>query len=631
MGSLPAVDVTVAPIPLRSGISGPVTARTLRRSLLVYLLVVGTGMSLTLSGAPAATALGLGLVFPGGGFWHVSDPLMASISPLVVIVVGGLIWILTGAMFVWPTLWLLTAALAAHHAGVMSHHAHQANWVIWAVPATAASVLAVGWTVRYVSWRRGQWRMATLNADLEARSRLPVAVVPDDRPSELSGMDLALSRYAIDLALQPYESFTGFDVIEQFQLTSLRYQLTTLQLALAAYQRSHTPAFSGYLTEAQRSAITKMTHPKVWGYWFWENLLGNFRLERDPIARDNIMFSGYLAAMLGAYAAATGDDRFDTEGSLAFIHRGRQFRYSYRSVAQAVYDNMDRAGLCLYPCEPNFVYPVCNAIGLAGLAGYDNRHGTDYAERIRERFTRAWDGEFLSHTGRPILMRSSRTGLTLPNIRMAANDAVIAAALRPVLPSIACRTWEVLRIQAIDLSGDGPRLRLAPWERIDPGNYRPSATTTFATLAATASAMGDTEMCNAMLSLVDQRHPPITCGGAARLDRLSVLANMAYLTARVHRPQAPPPGAGPRLAHVDYPDTLVVSAINDAQTLTMTLRPGDGPLRSTPLKFDALDPGRGYRLIGDRVDQEIVADHNGEVVTQVALAGRSRITLVPLA
>lgn len=435
-----AVDTNAALLPVRTGIAGRVTSRKLRRTLLGYLLIAGAGAGLGLTGSPVATAFGLGMVLPGGGFWYVADPVMAAASPVAVLVLGGLVWIMTGAMFVWPILWLLTAAVAAHHALAIPHHAQPSTWAVWAVPAVAVAILGATLVVRHLAWRRGRQHIIALNAQLSEHNRRPASSPADHRPVELSDLDLAFSRYLIDLALQPYDSFTGFDVIEQFQISALRYQLTTLQMALAAYQRSHAPAFSGYLQEAQRATIAKMTHHRVWGYWFWENLIGNFRAHRDPIIRDNIMFSGYLAAMLATYTAATGDDAFNTAGALTFTHGSRQFRYDHRSIVQAVSDNMDRSDLCLYPCEPNFVYSVCNAIGFAGLAGYDHSYGTDFADRIRSRFSAAWDNEFLGFSGRPILVRSSRLGLTLPTVKMAANDALIAVALRPALPELAHRT-----------------------------------------------------------------------------------------------------------------------------------------------------------------------------------------------
>ncbi|AGM31096.1 linalool dehydratase/isomerase domain-containing protein [Mycobacteroides abscessus] len=626
------VDIA-APLPIRTTIAGPVTTKKLQRTLYVYLLVASAGVTLAASAESAAwKAFGLGLVGPGGGLWYVASPGLAMAACATVIFVGGMTWILSGALFVWPLLWLSAAILAAHHGYEHAHHGDLWPAAQWAVPAAYGLFLACCIAIRRVSWLIGGRRTLSVNAHLAAimLKRSHSGTFTDVRPSELDDTDLAFVRYLLDLTLQPRDSFDGFDMIEQFQTSAIRYQLTAVQTALAAYQSAHVPAFSGYLTEAQRAAIIKMTHPRVWRYWFWENLIGNFRVNHDPIIRDNIMFSGYLATMLGTHRLTTEDTIFDSEGSLTFRTRGRELRYDHRLIVQAVYDNMARNAFCLYPCEPNFIYPVCNAIGLAGIAAYDRSHQTALAETLLPRFRQAWDTEFLAYSGRPLLLRSSRLGLTLPTLRMATNDAVIAAALRPVLPDIAYRTWEVMRDQAIDLSGDEPKISMAPWERVDPGRYRLTSMTTYATLAAAASAMGDTELCNAMLRVIEEASQPVLHDGAACIPTLSVLTNAAYATARLHRPNpAAADTSSPRLAEVAYPDVLVVKAVSHENQLSLILQPGNSPKPHTKIRFDRLEPGRRYLLTRDTLQQELTANQIGEAVTTIALRQRSRLTLSP--
>jgi hypothetical protein len=50
----------------------------------------------------------------------------------------------------------------------------------------------------------------------------------------------------------------------------LRYQLNYTCYALAIAQYVYTPAFTGYLTEAQANTIEKMRDKRVWGYWAHE-------------------------------------------------------------------------------------------------------------------------------------------------------------------------------------------------------------------------------------------------------------------------------------------------------------------------------------------------------------------------
>lgn len=66
--------------------------------------------------------------------------------------------------------------------------------------------------------------------------------------------DLAHLRYALDLALQPLDSFAGFTKIDQFREAATRYQLNALSYSLSMAQFTRTPAFTGYLAEAQPNA-----------------------------------------------------------------------------------------------------------------------------------------------------------------------------------------------------------------------------------------------------------------------------------------------------------------------------------------------------------------------------------------
>ncbi|MBA0049217.1 hypothetical protein MLB1_23215 [Mycobacteroides sp. LB1] len=623
-------------LPVRDRISGPATARKLQKTFFVYFMVFTLGVALAaVTPSTGWRAFGLGLIVPGGGFWYAADVVMALVS-VAAVVVGGLIWILTGAMFVWPIAWIATAALAAHHAEYHSRgHAHHGGlWhsALWMVPLATAGVVVGSLVWRYWAWQRSKHTVEVINRKLVQRhaERIGVSTSRHAQPDELTEKDMAFARYTVNLALQPFDSFEGFDLLEQFQGSSLRYQLFTTQLALANYQASHAPAFGGYLAEAQHALITKMTHRKVWGYWFWESLIGNFRVGHDPIVKDNVMFSGYLATMLGAYQTVTGDSTFDQAGSLSFHHKEDVFEYDQHRVAHAVLANMLNSNLCLYPCEPNFVYPVCNSIALAGLASYDHNHGTGLAQQISDRFRDSLENNFMGFSGRLLFMRSSRLGLTLPTLRMAAVDAAIAMALLPVLPDIATRTWEVMRMQVIDLTQSIPKVKMAPWERVDPGTYRPSLMTTYSALAAAAGVMGDTEVLKAMLNIIDATYEPVELDGAMRFPKLSVVTNIGYISARFYRATATnAPESGPRLAQVAFPDVMVVSAHVKNESLYITLQPGNGPQAKTKLKFENLDPGVRYLLVNGAVHSEITASSIGESFTEISLNERSQFILRP--
>ena len=54
------------------------------------------------------------------------------------------------------------------------------------------------------------------------------------------------------------ESLHGFDVIEQYQTSAIRYQINFLLWGLQLAQCHYTPNFHGYLSLAQRNLIDKL-------------------------------------------------------------------------------------------------------------------------------------------------------------------------------------------------------------------------------------------------------------------------------------------------------------------------------------------------------------------------------------
>ena len=117
------------------------------------------------------------------------------------------------------------------------------------------------------------------------------------------------TRRFVDTAFKPLDDWEDWDVIEQFQPAALRYQIDHLIYTMALQKYARTPAFRGYHDEAMRRLIEKYQQKKVWSYWAYENLWGNFEWNPDPARKQNIMLTGFFALSLGAYQTVTGDYR----------------------------------------------------------------------------------------------------------------------------------------------------------------------------------------------------------------------------------------------------------------------------------------------------------------------------------
>jgi hypothetical protein len=213
-----------------------------------------------------------------------------------------------------------------------------------------------------------------LNASLRALAepQAPRCGASGNSKPELSLDDLRLLRVLLDRALQPVPAFDGFEHIEQFQTSALRYQINFSSYALALAQATHLPALQGYMHLAQRNLAAKQLDHRIWRYWRLENLWGNLDPGADPVARDNIMLSGFLAAQLAFAGNATGRRDHDAPGSLAFRHpSGAVYAYSLPSIARLLGRAYARAPFGLLACEPNWVYPLCNAITAAAIRAQD--------------------------------------------------------------------------------------------------------------------------------------------------------------------------------------------------------------------------------------------------------------------
>jgi Linalool dehydratase/isomerase len=284
---------------------GPVTRARLRRTGVVYLLMLAVGAALVSTRSGFWGATGVGLWFPGagflaaGGWWSTLTPIV-----LLFFVASLIAWFGSGFTTAPPVIWLGAALLAGWAAAGES---------VSMVGVAAAAALVVVVTVGGRMATRRSYR-AKLRRRAERLAYLPAAVSnaataatapPSGGDIELNADALAALRYVIDRGLQQPGDFTGYDKIDQFQTSALRYQINYLGYALAVAQAHYTPNFHGYFTRAQCGLIDTYLDRRVWSYWAWENAWGNLRLNADPVGKDNIMLTGYFGLQVGLYTALT--------------------------------------------------------------------------------------------------------------------------------------------------------------------------------------------------------------------------------------------------------------------------------------------------------------------------------------
>lgn len=606
---------------------GPVTRRLQRRALTRWGVFSIAGLLLGAAGSPALTALGLGLVLPGGGLLYGGHPWLALLT-ILLIPVSLLLWLIVGAAIAPAILWLGAAVLGA---ALVRPEA----LVPWAQPGVPLLALALVAIVVLRNRRAADTRIAkvrALNAHFATR---PVPKPHCDYPIEppLDAESIGALRFALDLALQPLDRFDGFTTKDQFREAAWRYQLYALTESLSALRATRMPNFSGYLEQAQRNSVMKMTDKRVWKYWFYENLWGNLTVDPDPMVRENIMITGWYALALGAYQITSGDRSIDAPGALPFRWSDRRtFDYSYPKIADTLVRNFATDELCLYPCEPNWVFSYCNEEGVAGLMLYDRMHGTDHAARMMDKFRNRIDHEFTMADGKMVIIYANKLGLPVAG-RGAALYGGSCWLRNMYAPDIAHRTWEQVRHEF--LNGDLDSYQLKGGDKVDSGDYTTSEGNLFFPLMmAAASEMGDDEV----YAWANRRHNAlgfVTTDGVTRWPGstfANLTANMGrfgardtwYRFANVEYPRAW--REGPCLTGVAYPQVIVAQAFSDGQALDIVIEPGAGPA-TVALGFERLRPGALYQL-GEM--EPIRADELGRGQVELVLDRRMPLRLRPV-
>ena len=363
--------------------------------------------------SPAVRASSLGLLFPGAGLIAVATipSIFAFLVSTALIPLVLFAWFGAGGVLFPALLWVGTSALA----GLLARDS------VFEVAAPLWTAICVG-GVAYLTYAT-----YAANAEAEAhRNTRNSYLVEEVQQSQAAGqrhepgsreLDLRTLRFLqwfIELAHTAKDDFSYHDVIDQFQTSAIRYQLYEAINDLGMYQFIYAPNFHGYLTQGMRNVIEKSLTSRVIGFWKWESLWGKFTTDWDPIKKDDIMVSGYMLQALGIYQTTSGDSRYTEKDCLVFeVDKTHKYAYDFKSIADAVKRNWDEGPYCLYSCEPNWIYTICNLVGISGMVYAERLLNVDYASSLKDRFEAALEEEFSNRDGSILPIRSELTGFTV--------------------------------------------------------------------------------------------------------------------------------------------------------------------------------------------------------------------------
>jgi Linalool dehydratase/isomerase len=601
--------VTPALFDLTSIGAGPKTRWRLQRSLLIYSVVFVIGLVLAWGPSPAPLqSFGLGLIVPGGGFllwvtgegFHYVVHLTLFGAALAAFMASLVLWFATGNVLLPPIVWIGNAFAAAF----MAHDTQWNGALLW-VPLAAPALIALAFLANAFHIAQGK-RIRVSRNEILRRAKPTFSPA---KPQELKLEDVQLLRSLLDRALQPLSEFSGFEALDQYQTAALRYQLNFAGYALSAMQANHAPAFQGYLSQAQENLIRKQQDPRIWNYWARENAWGNLERNADPMARDNIMFTGFVGTQIAMFQGASGRSSFNATGSLSFARSdGKIFAHDFPGIVQNLERNFQCSALGLIACEPNWVYPLCNSIGAAAIKFHDSNTWSRRAVDFRQ----ALDTEFLDAHGNMVPCRSLYTGLALPSLGGTVVQALPCFFLNATAPDLALRHWLVERDRMLS----GGKLNMRRFWPVDVGNYKFSRASSFAATAAAAVELGDDEIARLLFDALDEHCPNLLKAGVRHRPKASLWAHGAELLARCGKAQGFADLVARKnsvpaihIAGAPYPDVLVASAHAGQNWLEAVLYPG-AKLKSSRLKIAGLLPSQTYR-VHTPIETSLVADATG--------------------
>lgn len=622
----PKVDVAI----------GPLTRLRQVRIFLIYAILYGlAGLCVVTAPNSALAALGHSLVVPGTGYlsgWSfesaaVNLDLILCLLSLGLLSFAGFLWFATGNIILPPLLWLSTALMSGFWQ-VGKPSTEFDPFVTGAAFAIGPIAIALLWGYQQQSLRRGQARRDKLNHTLAA-AVMEAPTQSSSHRDELTLSELQHMRLLLDRALQPVGEYEGFEWLDQFQTAAVRYQINFISYALSIAQANYMPDFTGYMSQAQKNLKAKQENHRIWKYWKLENIWGNLRTGADPIAQDNIMYSGFVGAQL-AWARQAGPRDIATLDGLTCQSEKAEFAYTQDEMMQVLVSQYKEAKYGLLSCEPNWVYPLCNAITATAIRANDTQKGTQHWESISEGFRTSLESEFMTPSGKLIPFRSNYTGFAPPPVGGAVMQAFPCFFLNAVLPDIARRQWAALKF---DMEGKSWRRALWP---ADVGNYKLSRASSYAATALAAREMGDDETADLLLSYLESDCPTIINGGVAHYSKASLWANANAFMARIGRANGlqklittvqEDAVSNAYLAAVDYSNVLIAKAKTQNGVLSLVVYPArDAGVKQ--LTIAGLTPKAIYKLNSDK-GVTFTASADGTHVINAAVNGRTELTITP--
>jgi hypothetical protein len=218
------------------------------------------------------------------------------------------------------------------------------------------------------------WLLAGRHPLPGSRISQPEASAPAwwENPPPLTAEEMSSARYLSSVTWQlPRAHWMDCWNVggQQYGVFSVRYQAAFAGYAFAALGM-RTPACPVIAAAGLRDAIDHLLERRAWAYVsrYWKNK----PWFPDPVANENIMYSGHLLQLVALYEALTGDDCYRTKGFDFVWDEKTRFHYTTLTLAEAVVRQMRRNACGGVACEPGLVFFPCNNHPQVGLLILEN-------------------------------------------------------------------------------------------------------------------------------------------------------------------------------------------------------------------------------------------------------------------
>jgi len=351
-----------------------------------------------------------------------------------------------------------------------------------------------------------------------------------DHPS-LDDKQLGHLRFISNIAKRRHNDWSLMDSDEpgQGNFDAYRYQLAMMAYTVHLANYHYTPAWREVHQSTSEKLVEKMMRFDVWSFWenvsrgakqFDPSLAAMSEGWRDPVIKQNIMYSGHLFQMVTTYAMLYDSSRYEQAGALTFDFdpkaRGmgrEQFVYDTPRLAEVLRNQFAANGWAGIECEPNAIFVECNQHPMLGFKLLDQRKGTAYFPEVSAQYMKVFEEQQFFHpeNGSSMLFKMVKQGRKVP-AQLAWNDGWAGTFLHAWAPQKVREVYPKLRGKYVVRQADGTAV--IPFAKASDawswGN---------GFIAVLAAETGDVETARAMLAYADRHWSPTWVDGGLHYPR----------------------------------------------------------------------------------------------------------------